>query len=128
MCLLDAVLRWDDASVRCVSRRYAGENNPMRRANGVLGMACGIEIAAQAMAVHGRLLSAKSGPPCRGYLVSLRDVQWRNARLDAEEGELVVDAERLMGDANGATYRYRLTRRDAELLAGRATVVFEAGE
>jgi predicted hotdog family 3-hydroxylacyl-ACP dehydratase len=127
MCLLDAVLRWDAASVRCLSRRYRDPDNPMRRADGALGPACGIEIAAQAMAVHGRLSAGNAGPPVRGYLVSLRDVQLHAGRLDAAEGDLVIDAERLLGDAHGATYRFCLTRQGAECLAGRATVVFEAG-
>jgi predicted hotdog family 3-hydroxylacyl-ACP dehydratase len=127
MCLLDEVLNWDAVSVRCLSRRYRNQDNPMRRANGILGAACGIEIAAQTMAVHGRLTAGQSGTPVRGYLVSLRDVKLRTARLDAAEGDLLADAERLMGDANGATYNFRLTAQGVEFLSGRATVLFEAG-
>jgi predicted hotdog family 3-hydroxylacyl-ACP dehydratase len=128
MCLLDGVLSWDEVSVRCLSRRYRDDDNPMRRANGALGTACGVEIAAQAMAVHGRLISENKGAPSRGYLVSLRDVQLRTGRLDAVEGDLVVEAERLMGDANGATYRFVLAVQGVELLNGRVTVLFELGE
>ncbi|GLR66124.1 hypothetical protein GCM10010909_08020 [Acidocella aquatica] len=128
MCLLDEVLSWNDVSVRCLSRRYQDQDNPMRRANGELGVACGIEIAAQAMAVQGRLSAGNSGPPRRGYLVSLRDVALRTGLLDAASGDLIIEAERLLGDADGATYRFRLARHDTELLSGRATVVFEAGE
>ena len=93
MCLLDAVLAWDEGSVRCLSRRYRDSDNPLRRADGVLGAACGIEIAAQAMAVHGRLISGETGPPTRGYLASLRDVALRTLRLDALDGDLAVDAD-----------------------------------
>ena len=128
MCLLDAVLSWDEVSVRCLSRRYRDKDNPMRRANGVLGTACGVEIAAQAMAVQGRFSSGNEGPPCLGYLVGLRNVQLRTGRLDAVEGDLVVDAERLMGDAQGATYRFVLVAQGVELLSGRATVQFELGK
>jgi predicted hotdog family 3-hydroxylacyl-ACP dehydratase len=128
MCLLDAVQDWDAASVRCVSRRYRDADNPMRRANGVLGIASGVEIAAQAMAVHGRLISGNDGPPGRGYLVGLRDVQLRTGRLDAVEGDLVIDAERLMGDAEGASYRFMLAVQGVELLSGRATVLLGTGE
>ncbi len=127
MCLLDEVLNWDEGSVRCLSRRYRNPDNPMRRANGVLGTSCGIEIAAQAMAVHGRLSAGNSGAPARGYLVSLRDVTLRAARLDTQEGDLVVDAARLMGDNQGATYNFTLSVQGVELLSGRATVVLEAG-
>jgi predicted hotdog family 3-hydroxylacyl-ACP dehydratase len=124
MCLLDAVLAWDEVSARCLSRRYRDKDNPLRRADGVLGAACGVEIAAQAMAVHGRLISGQNGRPSRGYLASLRDVQLRTGSLDAVEGDLAIDAMRLMGDAHGATYRFALTVQGTELLSGRATVLF----
>ena len=127
MCLLDTVLQWDEVSLRCLSRRYRDQDNPMRRANGILGTASGIEIAAQAMAVHGPLSAGAGAPPRHGYLIALRDVHLRTGRLDAIEGDLVVDAERLMGDANGATYRFMLAAEGVELLSGRATVLLGAG-
>jgi predicted hotdog family 3-hydroxylacyl-ACP dehydratase len=123
MCLLDEVLHWDEVSVRCASRCYAGAKNPMRRADGVLGAACGIEIAAQAMAVHGRLSAQPGGEPGVGYLASVRDVRLAAARLDGEPGDVIVEAARLMGDSGGATYRFSLTRDGAALLIGRATVL-----
>jgi predicted hotdog family 3-hydroxylacyl-ACP dehydratase len=125
MCLLDGVLAWDAQSVRCVSHRYAAMDNPMRRADGGLGAACGIEIAAQAMAVHGGLVAGRGARPGHGYLASLRDVLLRVDVLDGVLGDLIVDAERLMGDASGASYRFTLARDGAALLSGRATVLFE---
>jgi predicted hotdog family 3-hydroxylacyl-ACP dehydratase len=123
MCLLDDVLRWDVDFIRCVSRCYGQRKNPMRRADGVLGAACGIEIAAQAMAVHGRLAAPADSQVGIGYLASLRDLRLGVARLDAEAGDLIVEAARLMGDAGGAAYRFVLTRAGIELLSGRATVL-----
>lgn len=128
MCLLDAVLEWDEVSLRCQSRRYRDQDNPMRRADGVLGTACGIEIAAQAVAVHCRLLAGSEGPPQRGYLVSLRDIQLLAGRLDAVEGDLMVDAERLVGDAISATYHFMLTVNGTQLLSGRVTVLLGAAQ
>jgi predicted hotdog family 3-hydroxylacyl-ACP dehydratase len=128
MCLLDAVLDWNEHSVRCLSRRYRQQDNPLRRADGVLGAACGIEIAAQAMAVQGRLASGADGRPSGGgYLASLRDVRLHVSRLEAVDGDLIIEAERLMGDARGASYRFTLTAKGIELLSGRATVLFGAG-
>jgi predicted hotdog family 3-hydroxylacyl-ACP dehydratase len=128
MCLLDEVLSWDEASLRCLSRRYRGKDNPMRRANGELGTACGIEIAGQAAAVHGRLLAEPEGEPARGYLVSLRDVQLRSGCLDAIHGDLVVDAVRLAGDANSAIYHFALAVHGIELASGRFTVLLNAAQ
>src|SRR5262250_1492609 len=57
MCLLDEVLSWDAARIRCRSGSHRAADNPLR-AHGRLGAACGIEYAAQAMAVHGALVAA----------------------------------------------------------------------
>lgn len=127
MCLLDAVIAWDAASLRCVSRCHLLPGNPMRRVDGTLGAACGIELAAQAMAIHGRLVSGNSGPPARGALASVRDVHLRTATLDDIEGDLTIDAQRLMGDGQGASYRFVITGDGAEVLSGRATVLLGIG-
>lgn len=124
MCLLDEVLEWDAASVRCLSHRYRASDNPLRRADGTLGTACGIEIAAQAMAVHGRLMASAEGLPVPGYLVSLRDVRLAKSRLNEAAGSLTISATRLMGDARGATYVFSVTNQEIEMLSGRATVLF----
>lgn len=124
MCLLDGVLRWDDASIRCVSARHRDAGNPLRRAEGLGGLS-GIEFAAQAMAVHGRLTAPAGRPPKAGYLVSLRDVACRAPWLDRLEAELVIDAERLAGDEGQALYRFAVTCGALEVIAGRAAVLLE---
>ena len=128
MCLLDAVLNWDEVSLRCLSSRYRLQDNPMRRANGILGTVCGVEIAAQTVAVHCRLLATARGAPQHGYLVSLRDVKLRAQRLDAIEGDLIVDAERMAGDAISATYHFGLAVQGIKLLSGRVTVLLGAAQ
>ncbi len=128
MCLLDEVLDWDAAAVRCVSRRYRLPGNPLRRADGTLGTACGVEIAAQAMAVHGRLTAPEGGEPVPGYLVALRDVRLAAPLLDEAGEELLVEVRLLMGDGKGATYEFALSAEGAPWLAGRATVLFGAGQ
>src|ERR1700688_1204625 len=61
MCLLDEVIAWSDARVSCRSGTHREADNPLR-ADGKLGIACGIEYAAQAMAVHGALLAGATQP------------------------------------------------------------------
>lgn len=128
MCLLDAVLSWDAVSVRCLSRRHRHADNPLCRADSRLGAVCGVEIAAQAMAVHGRLVAGGGSPPAHGYLASVRDVRLRVQRLDDIAGDIIVDAERLMGDVHGATYQFVVASDGIELVSGRATVLFGATE
>ena len=125
MCLLDGVLQWDAAHIRCVSSTHRDLMNPLRT-GGQLPALCGVEYAAQAMAVHGGLANNTGSKPASGYLVSLRDVICRQSRLDNLNGDLMVDAERLMGDQQRVIYQFTLAVGAHEVLSGRATVVLDA--
>ena len=98
MCLLDEVLSWDATRIRCRSATHRTADNPLR-AHGRLGAACGIEYAAQAMAVHGALVAASaplasamsdhvrgSWRGAVGYLASVRNVALHVTRLDDLDG------------------------------------------
>jgi predicted hotdog family 3-hydroxylacyl-ACP dehydratase len=150
MCLLDEVIAWSAARVSCRSSTHREPDNPLR-AHGRLGIACGIEYAAQAMAVHGALVGASSsadrgatlagthvaasaaprppsvGRPAAGFLAAVRDVRFHSLRLDDVPGDLICDAVRMAGDATTALYEFELRSEAALLLRGRATVVFDAG-
>lgn len=125
MCLLDGVVRWDATQISCVSRTHRDIANPLR-AGGQLPAVCGIEYAAQAMAVHGGLAGMIGAKPRAGYLVSLRDVICRQSRLDNLDGDLIVDAAQLMGDQGRVVYQFALRVGAVEVLSGRATVVLDA--
>ncbi len=122
ICLLDEIIAWDAATLCCKSQRFALPGNPLRRADGTLGMACGIEIAGQAMAAHGRLTAAMDAPPLAGMLVSLRDVMLSGGPLHATE--LLIEVQQMMGDAKGASYEFTVTGAGEKLLSGRAMVLF----
>jgi predicted hotdog family 3-hydroxylacyl-ACP dehydratase len=125
MCLLDAVVRWDATSIRCRTSCHRRTDNPLRRPNGVVGAICGVEIAAQAMAVHSRLIADATGQPTPGYLTNVRDVRLHAARLDHVIEDLLVDALLIAGDARGASYRFVVGGENGDLVSGRATVLFE---
>ena len=125
MCLLDEVARWDRASIRCIARGHRDAGNPLR-AGDELPALCGIEYAAQAMAVHGRLSSAVSERPRAGYLASVSDVLCKARRLDDLGGELVIEAERLAGDEARVLYAFRVLSKNHEVLSGKAAVVLAA--
>ena len=134
MCLLDEVIDWSAARVSCRSGTHREPDNPLR-AFGRLGIACGIEYAAQAMAVHGALVAGgaslagapAAGTPAAGFLAAVRDVRFHSLRLDDVRGDLICDAVRMAGDATTALYQFELRSDAAPLLRGRATVVFDAG-
>jgi predicted hotdog family 3-hydroxylacyl-ACP dehydratase len=125
MCLLDAVLDWDANRIECRTSTHRDADNPLR-SHGRLGCACGVEYAAQAMAVHGALLAARSGAPAAGFLVGLRRVLLHVTRLDDIETDLLISGERINADAVSAMYQFSVHNAARPFLSGRATVVLDA--
>jgi predicted hotdog family 3-hydroxylacyl-ACP dehydratase len=137
MCLLDEVLTWDATQIRCRSATHRTTDNPLR-AHGRLGAVCGIEYAAQAMAVHGALVGA-SAPLASSmseqvrdslgasvaYLASVRSVTLHVGRLDDLENDLIACAERLAGDARTVLYEFSVSSAQRLLLEGRASIVID---
>lgn len=124
MCLLDAVTAWSTEHISCSSHSHLSTDNPLR-SDGRLGIACGIEYAAQAMAVHGALVT-QGPPPERGYLVSVRNVRFEAERLDLPNSVLRIEAERLSGDDSTVLYQFDVYADARRLLSGRAAVLLDA--
>ncbi|MES2637667.1 MAG: 3-hydroxylacyl-ACP dehydratase [Pseudomonadota bacterium] len=126
MCLLKSVKSWDQDKITCIADSHRVLDNPLR-AHDKLGIACGIEYAAQAMAVHGSLLApVNSAKPKVGYLVSVRGVTMSVTRLDDIEEDLVINAVCMMASESNMLYQFTLSANDKILLEGRATVVLDA--
>lgn len=128
MCLLDEVVSWNPVRVQCRSSTHRDPRNPLR-ASDRLAAVCGIEYAAQAMAVHGALIASRisaspSAAPVAGYLASLRNVVLYAERLDDVEADLVATAELVTGDDRTVLYDFSVSAGERTLLAGRATIVF----
>lgn len=70
---------------------------------------------------------ASSTPPSQGYLASVRSVNFHTLRLDDQPADLLVEAERLSGDANQVLYRFTVSAAGQPLLDGRAAVILDAG-
>ena len=125
MCLLDGVSAWDDASIRCTAISHRDPDNPLRD-GGRLAAVCGVEYAAQAMAVHGGLVAGGKRPTA-GFLASVRDLTCHVGRLDDLAEDLTIEAEKLMGEGSGVIYGFTVRAGDRDLLSGRAAVVIDAG-
>jgi predicted hotdog family 3-hydroxylacyl-ACP dehydratase len=132
MCLLDEIVLWDAQRIICRSGTHRALDNPLR-AQQRLGIACGIEYAAQAMALHGALASSGGGGEGSsvrtevGLLAGVRDLHMHVARLDDLEGDLICEATHVAGDSLTALYKFALRFGRRDLLTGRATVVLDAG-
>jgi predicted hotdog family 3-hydroxylacyl-ACP dehydratase len=123
MCLLDEVINWSLERICCRSGGHRAADHPLR-AHGRLGVACGIEFAAQAMAVHGALVAdAPDAKPPAGFLASVRGVHLHVARLDDVQSDLICDALRIAGDRGTILYEFELRSATMPLLSGRATVL-----
>jgi predicted hotdog family 3-hydroxylacyl-ACP dehydratase len=126
MCLLDYVEAWDRERIQCRASSHRAADNPLR-AYGRLGAACGIEYAAQAMAVHGALLAPQDSNSARaGYLVSVRGTQLHVPRLDDIAADLLVEATCITRSENNILYQFSVSAADRLLLVGRAAVVLNA--
>ena len=111
-----------------LARAHRSTENPLR-AHDRLGAACGIEFAAQAMAVHGALLAPDPDRRSRaGYLVSVRNVALRVGRLDDIEEDLMVTAKRLGGDEGMVLYQFEVSGGVRLLLSGRAAILISLPE
>jgi len=125
MCVLDTVDAWDAERIRCTATSHRDPHNPLR-SHGRLASVCGIEYAAQAMAVHGGLLAQRAGQiAAPGFLVSLRAVRLHVARIDDLAGPLDVHAQKLLDGGGSWQYAFRVEHAGMLLAEGRAAVMVQ---
>lgn len=122
MCLLDGILDWDETRIVASATSHRQPDNPLRREEG-LGAVCGIEYAAQAVAIHGSLLARAQGTPVKpGYLAAIRELELAIDYLDLVERPLVIRAEMLIGNQTSLLYAFAVESNGSILLAGRVSV------
>ena len=118
MCLLERLESWDSDSITCIAISHRDADNPLRR-GGRLSAVAGVEYAAQAMALHGSLLSATDTLPAMGYLASVRDLKLDLQDLGTVAEDLRITARRLSGDASGFIYEFEIRAGARVVLSGR---------
>jgi predicted hotdog family 3-hydroxylacyl-ACP dehydratase len=119
MVLLDRVESWTEDEITCLTGSHRWADNPLRRDAG-LSVLCGVEYGAQAMAIHGALVSGVGGGP--GVLASLRKVRCHVERLDDIPGDLTVVARLMIAQRGGFIYGFSLRAEERPLLDGQAAV------
>jgi predicted hotdog family 3-hydroxylacyl-ACP dehydratase len=124
MCLLAEVQYYDAERIKCTAISHRLQTNPLRE-DGILHAVCGVEYAAQAMAIHGALLAKQDAgkPPRGGRLASVRSVELSVSRLDDIDGDLAIQATHVMGDSNSMVYEFSVDAEGRNLLKGKATVI-----
>ena len=122
MCLLELVLDCNERSILCETSSHLDQDNPLRY-RGHLSSICGIEYAAQAMALHAALNSGVQSPPRHGYLASVRDTHSTVRFLDGRDCPLLVRAELEFASGPRVIYTFSIESAGTTLLSGRAAVV-----
>ena len=126
MCLLDAVVAWDESHIHARASSHRDPENPLR-ADGRLHAVNLCEFGAQAMAVHGGLLAQHEGGAAEpGLLVSLREVKLNVTRVDDLPHDLDVHARRIAVGAGAMQYAFRIEHAGVVLAEGRAAVMTSA--
>ena len=122
MSLLNQVLKWDEGHIRCLANSHRDKHNPLRNEN-ILSSVCGVEYAAQAMAVHGALTrqDPKEGPRS-GKLASIKNLELLVSRLDDIESDLTIEAKLLMSDKEFFIYQFRIFSEGRKFLSGRCII------
>ena len=122
MCLLERIVRWDEASVTTATTSHRAADNPLA-VRGRLHAIHLCEYGAQAVAVHGGLVARERGEAAApGLLVSLRDVALGCEFVEGYAGELIVEARRLHDSGPAWQYQFRVEHAGRLLAQGRAVV------
>lgn len=123
MCLLDAVLDWDDVRIHARAVSHRDPHNPLRRA-GRLRAVNLCEYAAQAMAIHGGLLAQReSRVVVPGWIAAIREVKFHVARIDDLPGDLDIEAQTLLAHAASWQYAFRVEHQSILLAQGRIAIM-----
>jgi len=120
MCLINRVDYWDEQAIHCAATSHKDADNPLRL-DGKLSSIHLLEYGAQAMAIHGALLTNTA---TAGVLAAVRNVELYIDKLDNVHDEIIIIANEEINTATGAIYQFVITDPDANaLLKAKATVI-----
>ncbi|MGH6908301.1 MAG: hypothetical protein ACREDX_10650 [Aestuariivirga sp.] len=117
---MHAIEAWNAQGMSCLAISHHDPSNPLRQAQ-QLPAICGLEYAAQGMALHCALTSGKP-KPAAGYLGGVRDLRLLVQRLDDARDPLRIEAVRIIGDTSAYLYWFQISAGGKLLLDGRASV------
>lgn len=122
MCLLDEVIMWNQHKVICATMSHRRPSNPLM-INGQLGGMMLVEYGAQAAAVHVALLQQGSRGGQPAYLGAIKQLALFTDYIDKVEGSLIVEADCLWHNMDGAIYSIQVKSADQPLIAVRISLL-----
>lgn len=121
MCLLEKIESWNENEIVCTAISHLSPNNPLSM-KGKLHIIHGVEYAAQAVAVHGRLLIA-SGTSSKGLLASTRNLRFNAHRFDNIKTPIRIHARSLASTIHGVAYSFTVSAGEKVLISGECTII-----
>lgn len=123
MCLIQELISWDQEKIVCRSHSHLCADNPLRN-HDRLSAIHAVEYGAQAIGLHGGLLTKATGePPRSGLLVSMRGVKLHREHLDDCDDALTIKAHRLLADNHNLLYAFDLSLNHQPVAEGRAAII-----
>lgn len=127
MQMIDRIKIINASGLTALTRAHHRVDNPLCDRDGHLPISAGVEIAAQAMAMHG--VASRKGTkrvPRPAYLVLVRNLMWTRERLDDLDDPLIVEVSHLSDDPAGALYNFTIaTLATGVLMQGRLGVMYQ---
>ena len=126
--MIERVVSWNRESIVAATTRHRATDNPLRK-DGRLAAVHLAEFGAQAMAIHGGLLTtADGGTPRPALLVSVRNLVMSRDYIDELAGELEITARVLLAGSGGFQYSFEVRHAGDLIASGRvAAMVHEMG-
>ncbi|MCK4707613.1 MAG: 3-hydroxylacyl-ACP dehydratase [Gammaproteobacteria bacterium] len=122
MCLLDSVDSWDELRINCLTDSHHLPDNPLRDTTRLASVNA-IEYGAQAVAIHGRLISDESDLVSRsGFLVQIKNLDFQDCDLSMLSGALNVQAEQIHCDSSSMLYTITIKHDQQQIMSGRIMI------
>jgi predicted hotdog family 3-hydroxylacyl-ACP dehydratase len=118
MSLLESVIETSQRHLKASAISHYQQDNPLLL-NGQLSIIHGVEYAAQAMAVHGFLLSDSRA---KGYIATLRSINMSVRYFPNRTFPLMIEVEQLIRHKQGFTYQFIIHCEQTRLISGKITV------
>lgn len=123
MCLISALVDWDEEKIHCRSATHRCLDNPLRH-RGRLHSVHTIEYGAQAAAIHAGLIGLERGaPPRPAVLAGASRIALHATRLDDLRGPLEIEAHPMLLLGENAIYEFSVGHAGRTLAQGRLTLV-----
>ena len=121
--MIERVVRWDAQTIVAATTRHRAPDNPLRK-DGRLAAVHLAEFGAQAMAIHGGLLTTAAGGTARpALLVSVRDLSLAREFVDDLPGEIEITARVLLATPANFQYAFEVRHGGVQIASGRVAAM-----